>query len=112
MIWLLALGLSYAGMAALCLAMNRHYRQVTNRLPGRRRQLLLRSLGWMTLALALILCIDAWGVSIGTVAWFGMLTLGTLPLVVGLPWAARACMLAGAVIFLPSVVGSLTLLVA
>lgn len=110
MIWIMVLGLSYAGMAALCLAMNRHHRQVTDRLPGPRRQLLLRLSGSMTLVLAMVLCIDAWGVSIGIVAWFGMLTLGTLPLVIGLPLAARGCMLTGAVIFLPSVVGSFTLL--
>ena len=110
MTWLLSLGVSYAGMAALCLAMNRHHRQVTDRLPGRRRQLLLRLLGWTALFLALILCIDTWNVSIGLVAWFGTLTLGALVLVLGLPYAARACIFTGALIFLPSMIGSFTVL--
>ncbi len=75
-----ALALSYAGMAGLSLAMDRHHEQVTGQgevpLPRRRA---LRASASVLLALALLACTGAWGTTVGFVAWCGFLTAGGLP---------------------------------
>lgn len=72
-----ALALSYAGMAGLSLAMDRHYEQVTGRgeVPLARRRMLRASSGAL-LALALLACTGAWGATVGFTAWWGFLTAG------------------------------------
>lgn len=72
-----ALALSYAGMAGLSLAMDRHYEQVCGQgtVPPRRRRLL-RAAGSALLALALLACTGAWGATVGFTAWWGFLTAG------------------------------------
>jgi len=84
----LALTLAYAGMAGLCMAMERHHEQVTGRrdVSIRLRWVLRLSAGVLLLA-SLRVCIDGWGSGVGWVAWLGYLTTGAL-LVVGL-WAWR-----------------------
>lgn len=91
----LALGLSYAGMAGLCLGMDRHHQQVWSvKAPARQR--LLRLAGWLLLALALWPCVQAWGAAVGSVAWLGMLSAAALALVLLLPYRPRlAASLAG-----------------
>lgn len=94
---LLPLLLCYAGMAGLSLAMPRHQRQVWPSValtPSYRKAL--RGLGAVLLALALLPCIAAWGVSVGTVLWLGYLSAGAMGLVVLLPYRPRsAALLAG-----------------
>ena len=51
--FLLALSLAYAGFTAVCLAMDRHHRQVFGRPSARRTATLLRALGCALLALAI-----------------------------------------------------------
>nr|WP_187670131.1 DUF3325 domain-containing protein [Pseudomonas carbonaria] len=84
----LALALSYAGMAGLCLGMDRHHVQVWPR-KSRARQRLLRLAGWLLLAAALWPCLRAWGGAVGTVVWCGVLTAGALALVLLLPYRPR-----------------------
>lgn len=81
--------LSYAGLAALCLAMNRHQLQVWRRAlaPGAAR--MLRVAGWWLVAGALLPCIGGWGTGIGVVAWFGLLSAAALALVFLLPYLPR-----------------------
>lgn len=72
-----ALALSYAGMAGLSLAMDRHYEQATGQgeaPPARRRAL--RVAGSLLLVLALWACTGAWGATVGFTAWWGFLTAG------------------------------------
>ncbi|NHZ94764.1 DUF3325 domain-containing protein [Massilia sp. CCM 8734] len=87
---LLALGLAYAGMGLLCLAMDRHHVQAWRREPSVRLRLGLRGAGAILLALALLPCVATWGGTVGTVLWLGFLSAGALPLVFLLPYAPRA----------------------
>ncbi len=96
---LAALILAYAGMTGLGLAMPRHHEQVTGQraLPVGRHYLF-RIIGWVLLILAIVPCIQAWGAAVGTVVWFGFLTMGGLLIVLLLPYFPRlaACVAAGA----------------
>lgn len=81
--------LSYAGLTALCLAMNRHQLQVWRRAaaPGAAR--MLRVAGWVLVGGALFPCVWGWGAGIGVVAWFGFLSAAALALVFLLPYLPR-----------------------
>lgn len=93
---LLALALCYAGMAGLCLAMDRHHAQVWKRDASTPARWGLRTLGWLLLALALLPSVSAWGATVGVVVWLGFLSAGALLLALLLPYAARpATALAG-----------------
>ncbi len=79
--------LAYAGMAALCLAMDRHHGQVFKRRePSSGLRALLQSAGATLLTAALWACLLAWGSGVGWVVWLGCLTAGAL-LTAGL-WSA------------------------
>ena len=79
--------LAYAGMAALCLAMDRHYGQVFKRRePSSGLRALLQSAGATLLTAALWASLLAWGSGVGWVVWLGCLTAGAL-LAAGL-WSA------------------------
>jgi hypothetical protein len=84
---MLVIGLimSVAGLAGLALAMSRHHSDVFGTAPTRRRKVL-RLAGWGLLALSLWPCLVAWGLSIGLVTWAGMLTPGTLAVVLALTY--------------------------
>lgn len=84
---LLALALAVIGMAALSLAMDRHYEQLTrHRETSHRVRAALRALGSLSIALALLPCLFAWGGSVGTVVWLGFLSAGALCVVLLLAW--------------------------
>jgi len=87
---LFAYVLVYSGLTALCLAMNRHHRQVRK---GPRRKAVcisLRVSGWLILAASLLLaCLSASSWSIAAVGWVGALSIAALVLVALLPWAPR-----------------------
>ncbi|MET0349589.1 MAG: DUF3325 domain-containing protein [Rhizobacter sp.] len=85
----LGLATSYAGMAGLCLAMDRHHDQVWGRDASALVRRLLRVAGVVLLAGGFLLCIDAWGGAIGPVVWAGFLSAGALSLVLLLPYAPR-----------------------
>jgi hypothetical protein len=91
----LACALAYAGMAALCFAMGRHFEQATGRrsVPPRLRRAL-RVAGAVLLGASLQVSLDGWGAGVGWVAWLGFLTVGAL-LTTGL-WAAWPRLAAGA----------------
>lgn len=81
--------LCYSGMAALCLSMDRHHRQVWHRTaPARQRWL--HIVGWILLAIAIWPCVRAWGSSVGVVVWFGLLSAAALVLVFLLPYRPKA----------------------
>lgn len=86
---LCALGLSYAGMASLSLAMDRHHGQVWGRdaAPHVRRALQLA--GTVLLALAIWPCVAGWSASVGVVAWLGFIGVGALLVALLLPYAPR-----------------------
>lgn len=85
----LAAWLAYAGLTSLCLAMPRHYRQVSGRHPGLAVRLGFRIVGWLCLAAALASSVAALGWPIGSVAWFGLVSVTSLLLVFLLAYTPR-----------------------
>ncbi|MGL4316030.1 MAG: DUF3325 domain-containing protein [Pseudomonas sp.] len=98
---ILGSALCYAGMAALCLGMDRHHQQVWSR-KAPRLQRGLRLAGWLLLGVALWPCIRAWGSSVGVVIWFGLLTGAALLLVLLLPYRPKGAALLMALTLLGS----------
>lgn len=98
---LLSLALTYAGMAALAFAMERHYEQLTGAraLPAARHWQL-RCLGAALLLAAVLPCVWAWGATVGSVAWLGFLSAGAVGCVAAISaaphWAACAAWVFGA----------------
>ena len=91
--FLLSFALAYAGFAAVCLALDRHYRQVWGRPPARCTATLLRVVGYPLLGLAAVPCVAALGGATGFVMWLGVLSAAALPLIFLLPFAPRAAAL-------------------
>lgn len=83
---------AYAGMLGLCQGLERYYKQVWNRACPRVLRIGLRSAGWLALLASLVLCAQAWGWAMGPVAWFGVLSLAGLLLVMLLPYWPRMAM--------------------
>jgi len=80
---------AYAGMLALCQGLERHYKQVWNRACPAAVRRVLRAAGWLALVLSLVLCAQAWGWAMGPVAWFAVMSLAGLVLVMLLPYWPR-----------------------
>lgn len=89
MMLVLAFSLTYTAMTALCLAMSRHYRQVWSRPPKAGLSAGLRLGGGTGLLLALAACIEGKGWAIGSMIWFGDVSVAGLALVFMLPYAPR-----------------------
>jgi hypothetical protein len=88
---------AYAGMLGLCQGLQRHYKHVWHRDIPAALGNVLRGAGWLALLASLWLCAQAWGWAKGPVAWFAMISLAGLLLVVLLPyWPRLAVWLAGA----------------
>lgn len=87
---LIGLLLCVAGFASMALAMSKHQREVLGRVQGPGRQMALRLGGWGLLCLALWLCLETWGVSIGLVSWTGLLTVAAIVVVLTLTYLPRA----------------------
>ncbi|MBN8906080.1 MAG: DUF3325 domain-containing protein [Rhodospirillales bacterium] len=100
----LALALADAGFVLLALAMERHARQLGLR-PAPRVRPLLRIAGGVLLAGAGAACIVGWGVSIGLVAWCGVLTLAALLLAMALALPARRRIAIALLVLLPLIGG-------
>lgn len=84
-----AAGLAHGGMAALCLGLPRHFRQVWQREPTPMLRRGLRAAGWCLLALALPASAAFWGWAMGPVAWFGLVSLAGLGTALLLPYRPR-----------------------
>lgn len=81
--------LAYTGMLGLCLGLERHYRQVWQQVPPAWLRRSLRVAGWLALALSFQACVLAWGLAMGPVGWFGLVSLTGFVLVLLLPHAPR-----------------------
>lgn len=97
---LLNLGLSYAGLAALCLSMKRHHSAIFAAQPERRPMLLLRAVGWIAIGLSFASAVHGEGWAFGPVQWIGGLTAAALLLVLVLSYRPRF-VLPTAVLVLP-----------
>lgn len=77
-------------MAALSLAMDRHYEQVSGRFyVPRWQRIALRVLGALLLLLSLWVCMAGSGVSVGAVTWAGWLTASALAVALLLTYVPR-----------------------
>lgn len=85
-----SLALCHAGLSGVCLAMDRHYRQVCQRPASPVRTQTLRFGGWLLLVLSLLACMRSSGASAGAVLWFGVLSTSAAAIVVMLAYAPRA----------------------
>lgn len=87
---LTTLALSFAGFTALSLAMDRHFGQSTGRrvcaMPLRWG---FRAAGCLILMASLWCCLQGWGTVVGAIAWWGVLTVGALGVVVHLTYWPR-----------------------
>lgn len=70
--------LAFAGFGGIAMSTERHAKQVFGRVqkPGRRR--LLALLGWFVLIVSIVPELIVRGASIGSLTWFGLLTLVVL----------------------------------
>lgn len=105
----LNLALSFSGLAALCLAMDRHHRAIFLGAPSRLRRRALRWTGWAGILASFAAAVITSDWNFGPVQWLGSLTGAALVLVglvsyrpgwvrpaaiVALPLAAAAALLA------------------
>ncbi|MDG9924982.1 MULTISPECIES: DUF3325 domain-containing protein [unclassified Pseudomonas] len=81
--------LAYAGMVGLCQGLERHHKQVWQRVPTPRLRRGLRLAGWVLLAASFAACVAAWGWAMGPVGWFGQICLAGFTLVLLLPYWPR-----------------------
>ena len=77
---------SLAGFICLALTSDRQGEFLLHRSASKRERLLFRVIGWPLLALALALCVEGWGASMGVVSWLGWLTMAGAGLAFYLPW--------------------------
>lgn len=103
----LNLGLSFVALAALCLSQNRHHAEILGSKPGRQRVILLRVLGWLGIALSLLLAGSTEGWAFGPVQWIGALTGAGFVLVLLLSYKPRLVVAAGAVACLLTMTGAI-----
>jgi len=90
--WLLALLLAYVGMSALCMGLERSFRQVFKRIPSALSCRCLRALGWLLLVASLAFSVRMWGVAAGIVGWVGVMSVAGVALIMLLPYAPRVAL--------------------
>jgi hypothetical protein len=81
--------MTYAGLAALSLAMHRHQNEVFGKALRAGPSRMFRYAGVLLLAVSIIPCVHAWGGPIGLVGWFGIMTASATVLVLLLQFAPR-----------------------
>lgn len=86
---LLSLSLAYAGMLGFCLGMPRHWKQLAStHLPAAARRICTPA-GGVLLGLSGWIATDIWSSAMAVVAWFGMISLTGLGLVLLMPYKPR-----------------------
>ncbi|MGY4525717.1 DUF3325 domain-containing protein [Pseudomonas sp. UBA4617] len=81
--------ITFAGLVALCLAMQKHFADLFGRKPRPGQLRLLRSAGWLLLLAALVLSVHLRGWAHGLVQWVAVLMAGATVWVFGLPYLPR-----------------------
>lgn len=80
---------AFAGSAALCLAMEKHFNDLLGRKPTAEQLLGLRIAGWLLMALALTAAVNHSGWAMGLVELFAVLMAGLCLWVFALPYRPR-----------------------
>lgn len=104
----LAFGMAYLGMAALCMAMSRHHRELFETSPSVSKQRWLRLIAIALLAISLALNIQSLGVSIGLVVGVIELMFAGLTVCLVLAWRKRWVMPLGAILGLTGALTAVT----
>lgn len=81
--------ITFAGFAALCLAMQKHFAELLGRKPRPGQLRLLRGAGWLLLLASLALSVHLRGWAHGLVEWVALLMAGATVWVFGLPYQPR-----------------------
>lgn len=81
--------IAFAGFAALCLAMPKHFQALLGRAPGPGQPRLLRASGWLMLLVSLVLGVQARGWAHGLVEWTAVAMAGLTLWVFGLAYLPR-----------------------
>ncbi|QXI47111.1 DUF3325 domain-containing protein [Pseudomonas anuradhapurensis] len=81
--------ITFAGLVALCLAMQKHFTDLLERKPRPGQLRLLRSTGWLLLLASLVLSVHLLGWAHGLVQWGAVLMAGATVWVFGLPYLPR-----------------------
>lgn len=81
--------LALSGMLALCLGLERHFKQLFVRTPHRRFLQGLRVVGWLALIASLFTSATVWGWAIGAVGWFGLVALAGIVVAFAMPYLAK-----------------------
>lgn len=89
--------IGFAGFAALCLAMDKHFSDLLGRKPKAGQLRSLRLAGWLLLTVSLVLSVHQRGWAHGLVEWIAVLMAGVTLWVFGLPYQPRLLLGAAAV---------------
>jgi len=81
--------IAFAGFAALCLAMSKHFETLLGRTPGPGQPQLLRVTGWLMLLVSLVLAVQSRGWAHGLVEWTAVVMAGVTLWVFALPYLPR-----------------------
>lgn len=81
--------MGFAGFAGLCLAMEKHFKDLLKRTPSALQLRLLRTTGWLLLALSLVLAVQLQGWAQGVLGWLAVLMAGVTLWVFCLPYQPR-----------------------
>lgn len=81
--------MGFAGFAALCLAMDKHFTELLKRKPRPLQSRVLRMAGWLLLTLALVVAVHQRGWALGLVEWIAVLMAGVTLWVFALPYQPR-----------------------
>lgn len=80
---------NFAALAALCLAMDKHFADLLGRKPRPAQLLALRVAGGVLLLVALLRAVHLEGLALGLVEWTALLMAGLTLWVFGLPYQSR-----------------------
>ncbi|MNG74415.1 hypothetical protein D3C76_1024090 [compost metagenome] len=81
--------MGFAGFAALCLAMDKHFSDLLGRKPAPTQLRALRLTGWLLLVMALVVAVHLRGWAHGLVEWIAVLMAGVTLWVFALPYRPR-----------------------
>ena len=97
-------GLLYCGLAALSMAMDRHYKQVWGEKLAVSRRHMLRTAGWALLGVSFWISFQNWERGIGSLAWFGILTIAAFTFILLLTYRPKMALYAAPI--LPFITGA------
>ncbi|WP_312934106.1 DUF3325 domain-containing protein [Pseudomonas sp.] len=81
--------MGYAGFASLCLAMEKHFKELLERPPSAAGRRVLRIVGWAFLLVSLVLAVQVRGWAHGLLEWIAVLMAGVTVWVFVLPYQPR-----------------------